>query len=298
MLINNYTELKNALQNKVILITGAGGGIGLETVKILHYMGAYVIIAENNKERLKTIKKLFEKEIKELKIEIFDVDLSSLKNISKLVNGIIKKHGFIDVLINNAIIINIGNIEELNINIWEKSYSVNFRAPLYLTQKVLPLMKNRNSGIIIFVSSSGAAPYMGAYEVFKTAQVELANTLFAEIENTDISVFTIGPGLVKTETAESAINVIAEKMGVTTDDFYKMNEKHILGAEEAGLGFALSVIKAKDYSGQDIGSIRVLNDFGITKNDKGKKEVDITKASDDIFSVPVIGDVEIVEFVG
>ena len=155
---------------------------------------------------------------------------------------LIEKYGCPDVLFNNATITAMGAVEDVPIANWDKSYAVNFRAPLLLTQLLLPLMKNKNSGTVVFVSSSGAAPFMGAYEVFKTAQVELCNTLFGELENTNINVYSIGPGLVKTETAMKGIEVVSSRFGMTTEEFYRMNERHILGVEEAGTGFALSVL--------------------------------------------------------
>lgn len=124
-------------------------------------------------------------------------------------------------------------------------------------------MKQKSSGTIVFVSSSGAAPFMGAYEVFKTAQVELSNTLYGELESTNIKVYTIGPGLVKTETAMKGIEIVSSHMGITTEEFYEMNEEHILGVEEAGTGFAISVLMADRYDGQEIGAIQVLSDSGL-----------------------------------
>lgn len=116
---------------------------------------------------------------------------------------------------------------------------------------------------------------MGAYEVFKTAQVELCNTLSGELEKTKIKTFSIGPGLVKTETAMNGIEIVSNMMGMTTDEFYTMNENHILGVEEAGCGFALSVLLADKYNGLEIGSIQVLIDFGLLENqtnqDKNKQ---------------------------
>jgi hypothetical protein len=191
-----------------------------------------------------------------------------------MIRYIIKRYSFIDVVFNNATVIFLGEIENVNLKSYDISYKVNFIAPLLITQKIIPLMKNKNNGIIVFVSSSGAAPYMGAYEIYKTAQVELANTLYAEIEKTNISVYTIGPGLVKTETAANAIEIISKKLGMSTDEFYQMNESRILRKEEAGLGFALSVLKSKEYSGQEIGSTLVLNDFGINKTDNENKDLD------------------------
>jgi hypothetical protein len=134
-----------------------------------------------------------------------------------------------------------------------------------LTQLVLPEMRQANSGVIVFVTSSGAAPYLGAYEVFKTAQAELCNTLAEELENTEVYTYAISPGLVKTDTAMRSIEQVAAKMGMTTDQFYAMNHSHMLSAEEAGCGFALSVLAAKSYNGQEIGSIQVLLDSGLEK---------------------------------
>lgn len=263
MLIEKNSSLKNRLKDKVILITGAGGGIGLEAAKALVYMGAKVIIAELDKQKLANAENTLTDKFGKNSTEFYKIDLSDEKQIYALFSHIKEKYGCIDVLFNNATITAIGGVEEVPVAVWDKSYAVNFRAPLLLTQLFLPLMKHKNSGTIVFVPSSGAAPFMGAYEVFKTAQVELCNTLFGELENTNISVYSVGPGLVKTETAMKGIEIFSSRMGMTKEDVYQMNESHILGAEEAGTGFALSVLMADRYDGQEIGSIQVLIDSGL-----------------------------------
>ena len=112
---------------------------------------------------------------------------------------------------------------------------------------------------------------MGAYEVFKTAQVELCNTLFGELENTNLNVYSIGPGLVKTERAMKGIEVVSSRFGMTTEEFYRMNERHILGVEEAGTGFALSILMADRYNGQEIGCIQVFIRFWVAINIRSRK---------------------------
>jgi len=272
--IYEIKQFQNSLLDKVILFTGGGGGIGLEAVKILLYMGAKVVVAEKDSKKIKFSKTLLEKENLAENAYFYKINLASKFQIMKMLKLLLKKYGFIDIIFNNAISVFLGEVENVSIKSWEESYKVNFMAPLIIAQKVIPLMKIKNSGGIIFISSSGAAAFMGAYEVFKTAQVELANTLYAETENTDIFVYTLAPGLVKTETAINAIKIVSEKMGITTDEFYKLNDPHILSKEDAGLGFALSLLKSKDYSGKEIGSIQVLNDFGFNKMDNGNKEID------------------------
>ncbi len=263
MLIEKLENAKNSLSGKTVLLTGAGGGIGFEAARALLYMGAAVIIAEVDKAKGEAAAATLAEQFPTGKVEFYAVDLSEETQIYALHEYLIKRYGFIDVLFHNACMTPMGNVEEVPIATWDKSYRVNFKAPLLLTQLFLPEMKRQNKGTIVFVPSSGAAPYMGAYEVFKTAQVELCNTLSAELEGSEIYTYSIGPGLVKTETAMNSIEIVAAKMGLSTTQFYAMNDKHILKVEDAGVGFALSVLYAKRYSGQEIGSIAPLIDSGL-----------------------------------
>lgn len=266
MLLEKGKSLKNKLNGKVILLTGAGGGIGFEAAKAFVYMGANVVVAEVDNEKGVYAEQYLNSTFSGHLAYFYKIDLADEKQIISMYDYISREYGCPYVIFHNATITAMGAVEEVPLQIWDKSYAVNFRAPLLLTQLFLPAMKKRNSGIIVFVPSSGAAPYMGAYEVFKTAQVELCNTLSGELEKTNINTFSIGPGLVKTETAMNSIEAVSRMMGITTEEFYEMNESHILSAEEAGCGFALSVLLADKYDGQEIGSIQVLMDLGLLEN--------------------------------
>ncbi|WP_032122131.1 SDR family NAD(P)-dependent oxidoreductase [Clostridium amazonitimonense] len=285
MLIEKNISFKNRLEDKVILLTGAGGGIGFETTKTLVYMGAKVIVAEIDKGKILYAQNTLDSIFGKNSVEFYEIDLSDENQIYALVSHVKDKYGGIDVLFNNATITAMGTVEEVSIDVWNKSYAVNFKAPLLLTQLVLPLMKQKNSGTIVFVSSSGAAPFMGAYEVFKTAQVELSNALYGELESTNIKVYTIGPGLVKTETAMKGIEIVSSRMGITTQEFYEMNENHILGVEEAGTGFAISVLMADRYDGEEIGAIQVLSDSGLLLKLDSREN---TKSNDYENIIPIV----------
>jgi NAD(P)-dependent dehydrogenase (short-subunit alcohol dehydrogenase family) len=260
MLIAKAGRDTDALSDKVILITGAGGGIGFEAARALAYLGAKVIIAEIDKNKGEQAQSMINHELQSNRASFFAIDIAEEKQIDSLYAFIKYEYGHLDVIINNATVTPMGAVDTVSIVEWDKSYAVNLKAPILLAQKFLPDMKARNSGILVFVSSSGAAPYMGAYEVFKTSQVELCNTLSAELEGTDIVTYTIGPGLVKTETAQKSIEIVSSLIGMTTTEFYEMNDKHVISAEEAGVGFALSVVNARRYNGLEIGSIQVLMD--------------------------------------
>jgi hypothetical protein len=118
-------------------------------------------------------------------------------------------------------------------------------------------MLTRHHGTFACVSSTGTA-YLGGYETFKAAQVHLANTLDAELEGTGVIAYTIGPGLVPTQTASSAVEKLAPQMGMTVKEFYNLNKSIVLTAEEAGVGFAISLVFAERFKGMEISSVQAL----------------------------------------
>jgi NAD(P)-dependent dehydrogenase (short-subunit alcohol dehydrogenase family) len=268
LVISNGKLQKNLLNGKIVLITGAGGGIGYETVRSLIWLGAKVIIAEINKSKGKRTEAELNQEFGEGNAFFIHTDIGNDRSVRRLVKKTNSTFGTPDVIFNNATVANIGAVHEVGIDKWDLSYRTNLRGPVLLVSYFLPDMIKRNSGVIVFVPSSGAAPYMGAYEVFKTAQVELANTLSAELEETEVITYSIGPGIVKTETAHEAIEKLAPLYGKSVDDFYKMSENVLLTTEEAGAGFAASIVLASQYKGLEIGSIQALMDIGISIGEK------------------------------
>lgn len=254
----NINDYKNTLDNKVILITGAGGGIGFETAKYFAIMGARVIILDIDKEKGKNAEKIISSTHID-NVEFYHINLAEENSILKMKEYVLDKYGCPDIVFNNAAVLHLGEIGKVSSEDWDNGYLVNFKAPVLLVNCFIGEMKKRNTGTFVFVSSSGAVAYMGAYEIFKTAQVELCNTLSMELENTNIYSYTISPGLVKTETAMKSIEIVAQSMNISLEEFYEMNKEHIISVEDAAFGFALSVLKAKEYNGQEIGSIQVLN---------------------------------------
>ena len=250
----------NMLDGKIVLLTGAGGGIGFEAAKAFVEMGAKVLIAEVDQEKGEQVPTYINRQYHNA-ADFFPVDLANKIATEQLCEDILSKYGCPDIIFNNAAIVITGEIGKVNLEEWDLSYSVNLKAPIILTTLFLKKMRERNSGCIVFVSSSGAAPYLGAYEIYKTAQVEFCNALSMELEGTHVYTYTIAPGLVKTETAARSIETVAKAMGISTNEFYHQNEDHIIDVHDAGIGFAISVLKASEYHGQEISSIQALNEF-------------------------------------
>lgn len=264
---NNYDQ--HALLNKTVLITGGGGGIGLEASRAFAYMGAKVIIAEIDADRGKQAQELISKENLNGSVDFFHIDISDEKQIDKLYEYVMDKYTQLDVLINNAAVVPMGAIEEVSTSDWDLSYAVNLRAPVLLTKKFLFSMRS-TGGVIVFVPSAAPTAYMSAYEIFKTAQVEFCNTLCEEIDGTDIIAYSIAPGFVKTSTAVKAVGIVADALKITTEDFYKSLEEVIVDAEIAGVGYAVSVVNAKQYNGKEVMSYQVLLESGLVGGNKEK----------------------------
>jgi hypothetical protein len=160
-------------------------------------------------------------------------------------------------VLNNATIAVLGMVKDVPIEKWDASYQVNLRGPVLMARAFLPGMIERRHGVFVCVSSVGTA-FLGGYETFKAAQVHLANTLDAELEGTGVIAFTIGPGLVPTQTASQAVEELAPQLGMTLAEFYELNKNALLTPEEAGVGFALSIVFAERFKGMEISSLQAI----------------------------------------
>lgn len=247
----------DALQGQTVIVTGAGGGIGYETARALLWLGANVVIAEINDQNGETAASELASEFDSKKVIFVHTDVGDEASVQHLCALSEAKFGKVDVVINNATIAVLGAVKDVPIEQWDASYRVNLRGPVLMAKTFLPGMLKRNHGVFACVSSVGGA-FLGGYETFKAAQVHLANTLDAELEGSNVIAYTIGPGLVPTTTATNAVAEIAPLMGMTLDEFYKMNKNAMLSIEEAGAGFATSVVFAEKFRGQEISSMQAL----------------------------------------
>ena len=258
---------KTALTGNTVLLTGAGGGIGRETALAFAALGAFVLLTDIDRARGEQATAAVNLRFPQA-AHFLHADLSDKEAVAALCEKVLAQYGCPDILFHNAAVVVTGQIGTVPFQAWEHSYAVNLRAPILLTSSFLPHMRKRDRGCVVFVSSSGAAPYLNAYEVFKTAQGEFSNGLAAELEGTHIYTYTIAPGLVRTQTAEDSIQAVAAHMGLSTEAFYREQAAHTLSPQEAGQGFALSTLSASTYHGQEISSLQALHECLGTGRDR------------------------------
>lgn len=250
---------KTALTGNTVLLTGAGGGIGRETALAFAALGAFVLLTDIDRARGERATAAVNLRFPQA-AHFLHADLSDKEAVAALCEKVLAQYGCPDILFHNAAVVVTGQVGAVPFQAWEHSYAVNLRAPILLTSSFLPHMRKRDRGCVVFVSSSGAAPYLNAYEVFKTAQGEFSSGLAAELEGTHIYTYTIAPGLVRTQTAEDSIQAVAAHMGLSTEAFYREQAAHTLSPQEAGQGFALSTLRASTYHGQEISSLQALHE--------------------------------------
>jgi len=189
------------LKDKVVLITGAGGGIGREIAISLAKDGAQIVLFGGTKrEKLEKTKSLIQPFGNVLKI--LDGDLTCDSVLDKLFNDFINEIGKVDILINNAGQALNCDFENISKETLDKIMNINFRVPYLLTQKVLPYIKKSDYASIINIASvvsHAGYPMQSAYVASKHALLGFTKSLAAEVYNDGVRVHAISPGGVYTD---------------------------------------------------------------------------------------------------
>jgi len=202
--ILNYNAATDLLKNKVILVTGAGDGIGKVAATTYAAHGATVILLGRTVAKLEATYDAIEA-AGHPQPAIFDLDLlkADSEDYQNLAGSIGEEFGQLDGLLHNASILGEQRpIESIKPQQWQDIMQINVNAQMLLTQAVLPLMNEPANASIIFTSSGvgrkGRA-FWGAYAVSKFATEGLMQVLADELENTtNIRVNSLNPGATRT----------------------------------------------------------------------------------------------------
>ena len=193
-------KMKNkfSLQNKTALITGGGSGIGESIAQTFANQDAKVFIIDQNLDAAKKTAEKINK--KGLSAKAYKCDVSNNKNVNKVINEI-SKTSTIDILINNAGIAHVGNIEACEEKDLDRLYEINIKGVYNCSRAIIPLMiKNKNGCIINLASiaSSVGIKDRFAYSMSKGAVLTMTYSIATDYINDNIRCNCISPARVHT----------------------------------------------------------------------------------------------------
>ena len=207
---DGYTPSKADFQDRVILVTGAGDGIGKEVSKAMAMLGATVILLGRTTRKLEELyDQIMEQGGTEPVIKPFNLEGAAPNDYQQLIDAIQENLGRLDGLFNNAAFLGaLAPVELHDLEIWYKVLQVNLNGPLMLTRAALPLLRAAEDASILFtadkVGRQGKA-YWGAYGVAK-AGLENLSAILADEHETEGTVRsnTLYPGPVRTRLRRQA----------------------------------------------------------------------------------------------
>ena len=231
--------MSKRLENKNIVVTAAGQGIGRATAIVFHNEGANVIATDINDKTLETLNKEYPN------IKVKNLDSTNKQAIEKFSASLNK----VDVLFNAVGFVHHGTILDCDEKDWDFSFDVNVKSMYFMIKEILPKMIKQNKGNIInissIVSSLRGLPNRFVYGATKAAIVGLTKSIAADFIKNNIRCNAIAPGTVHTPSWEERVAAAPDPAKAKKDFIARQPMGRLATAEEIA---ALAVYLASDES--------------------------------------------------
>jgi NAD(P)-dependent dehydrogenase (short-subunit alcohol dehydrogenase family) len=191
----------------VVVVTGGSRGLGLLMCRELALQGARLAILAREPDELD----LARRELAAIgghRVLALRCDVGEREEVQEAIDAAAERFGRLDVLINNAGVVQVGPLAHMTIQDFEDTMRVHFWGPLYATMAALPHLRRQGGGRIVNISSIGgkvAIPHMLPYSASKHALCGLSNGLRTELAKERIYVTTVCPGLMRTGSHVNAL---------------------------------------------------------------------------------------------
>ena len=185
---------------RIVLITGGSRGLGLVMARKLAARGARLVLIARDEPELDRAKRMLEEEYGGQVLAV-RCDVRRQSDVRAAVAHVLDRLGHVDVLINNAGVIQVGPLEHMEHQDFENAMATHFWGPLHLMLELIPSMRRRGFGRIVNISSIGgriAVPHLAPYAASKYALTGLSDAVRAELAPHGIRVTTVCPGLMRT----------------------------------------------------------------------------------------------------
>lgn len=210
--------MSGSLTDKVVLITGSASGIGKATSEKFAAQGAKLVVNDLHQAALDELEQSLGKRAQ---VELVAGDISKEETVKNFVNRAVEKFSTVDVLINNAGIHFIKDIEDATAADFDEVFSINLKSMFLCSKYVIPLMEEKGKGVIVNLSSISG--YVGQemmgkstflYNMTKAGVLQLTRSLASRYAASGIRVNAVAPGATKT-------NQITEEMVGNLDVFWQ-----------------------------------------------------------------------------
>ena len=189
-----------SFEGRVVVITGGSRGLGLVMARMLVDEGARVVLLARDLGELERARTELEA-CGRGKVMTLRCDVRRRADVRAAIDTVLDTWRTVDVLINNAGIIQVGPLEHMDHEDFENAMATHFWGPLHLVLEITPVMRHRRFGRIVNISSIGgrvAVPHLAPYSASKFALVGLSDAIRAELDPYGIRVTTVAPGLMRT----------------------------------------------------------------------------------------------------
>ncbi|MBK8904995.1 MAG: SDR family oxidoreductase [Anaerolineaceae bacterium] len=187
------------LTRKVVIVTGAGSGLGEATAQAFGCAGCQVVCLDLNDKNLQRVTD--DLRAKDVACTAFACDVSHARQVFDVIEQVVAQYGRIDILVNNAAVDHTLSVTEMSVEQWDQVIGVNLRGPFLLAKAVLPHMQRQNGGHIVNIASTAATrawANASAYLASKWGLVGFSRGLGVEGRPYNIRVTTIIPGGMRT----------------------------------------------------------------------------------------------------
>ncbi|MFX1378756.1 MAG: SDR family NAD(P)-dependent oxidoreductase [Promethearchaeota archaeon] len=247
------------LKDKITVLTGAASGIGRSTAILFAKEGAIQVLSDINEDGLKETYE-FLGELK-TKATIMKVDVRNPEEVKKMIDFAIEKHGRIDVLVVNAGVVRVGEVETFPDNDYDLLIDVNIKGTHYTCKYAVPYFKKQKFGSIITLASVAAHIGQTAHANYcstKAAVLGYTRALALDLAAFNVRVNSVSPGATDTPMLQSDVAKQAKDRGLDYQEVKKeFEEEGVLGRwaspDEIAMGILFLATEESSYiTGADL----------------------------------------------
>lgn len=241
---NTLLIMVNFYKDKVIIVTGASSGIGLASARNFASMGAKLVLASRNIDKLEEIAKELSAVSHQQSVLCVKTDVTKEEDCKNLIEQTVKNFGKIDILINNAGISMRAVFKDMDLKVMKSLMDTNFWGTVYCTKYALPYLLESKGSIVGVISTAGyvGLPARTGYSASKFAIRGFLETLRIEHLYDDLHVMIFAPGFTSSNIRNVALTADGSPQGETP-----RNEERMMSAERVAKIMARGIHKRKTH---------------------------------------------------